>query len=61
LKTVAEGVESLAQVNQLDAIGCDSWQGYYFAMPLDVDGIDNLLRQPAEQQRGTARRLKLAS
>ena len=33
LRTVAEGVESMAQIEILRALGCDSAQGYYFGKP----------------------------
>ena len=34
LETVAEGIESSAQVAHLEALGCPRGQGYYFARPL---------------------------
>jgi len=33
LRTVAEGVETEAQLEQLRALGCDSAQGFYFGRP----------------------------
>jgi EAL domain-containing protein (putative c-di-GMP-specific phosphodiesterase class I) len=36
LTTVAEGVESLAQAKQLELLGCDLAQGYYFSKPLEA-------------------------
>jgi EAL domain-containing protein (putative c-di-GMP-specific phosphodiesterase class I) len=44
LETVAEGVESQAQVETLRDLGCLSAQGFHFAKPLHADGIDALLR-----------------
>ena len=35
LKTVAEGVENVNQVNYLKKIGCDMLQGYYYSKPVD--------------------------
>lgn len=35
LQLVAEGVETLAQAEQLTALGCEELQGYFFARPLD--------------------------
>lgn len=37
LKMVAEGVETAAQLAELDAYGCDYAQGYYFYRPLLAD------------------------
>ncbi len=36
LKVVAEGIESIEQLGQLTALGCDMGQGYHFAKPLSV-------------------------
>jgi EAL domain-containing protein (putative c-di-GMP-specific phosphodiesterase class I) len=33
LRTVAEGIESVPQVDRLRALGCDLAQGFYFARP----------------------------
>jgi len=33
LRTVAEGIETIAQVDRLRGLGCDLAQGYYFAKP----------------------------
>jgi EAL domain-containing protein (putative c-di-GMP-specific phosphodiesterase class I) len=35
LRLVGEGVESLAQAEQLTALGCEELQGYFYARPLD--------------------------
>lgn len=35
LQLVAEGVETLAQAEQLTVLGCEELQGYFFARPLD--------------------------
>jgi EAL domain-containing protein (putative c-di-GMP-specific phosphodiesterase class I) len=37
---VAEGVESVEVLDELRALGCDSFQGYLFARPLGVDDFD---------------------
>ena len=39
LKTVAEGVETVAQLDFLRAHGCDEMQGYYFSRPLAEDAF----------------------
>jgi diguanylate cyclase (GGDEF)-like protein/PAS domain S-box-containing protein len=49
LETVAEGVEQPTQAAELQALGSDLAQGYYFAQPLSAEDIDPLLRQPAMQ------------
>ena len=40
LRVVAEGVETIEQVNQLRAFGVDVMQGYLFNAPLAANGID---------------------
>jgi len=37
LTTVAEGVETLPQLEWLESMGCDMAQGYYFSKPLEAD------------------------
>jgi EAL domain-containing protein (putative c-di-GMP-specific phosphodiesterase class I) len=43
LETVAEGVEEPAQVESLRELHCELGQGFHFARPLSVDGIDAIL------------------
>lgn len=40
IKTVAEGVESLEQVEYLEKIGCDTIQGYYYSKPLSKNDFE---------------------
>ncbi len=42
MKVVAEGVEIKEQFEYLKAIGCDQYQGYYFAKPLNSDDFEAL-------------------
>jgi diguanylate cyclase (GGDEF)-like protein len=42
LEVVAEGVETLAQVQALRLAGCSHLQGYYFARPVDVEQARSL-------------------
>ncbi|MCR5278073.1 MAG: bifunctional diguanylate cyclase/phosphodiesterase [Lachnospiraceae bacterium] len=42
-KTVAEGVESLDQLDYLKGISCDLIQGFYLGRPMDSDNIEELL------------------
>jgi diguanylate cyclase (GGDEF)-like protein len=44
-KTVAEGVETLAQLDFLDRNGCDVMQGYYFSRPLAAEAATALLER----------------
>jgi diguanylate cyclase (GGDEF)-like protein/PAS domain S-box-containing protein len=43
LLPVAEGIERADQLEKLLDLHCDLGQGYYFAKPLSIDGIDELL------------------
>jgi diguanylate cyclase (GGDEF)-like protein len=43
LSVVAEGVESIAQVDRLRALGCDVAQGYYFWRPGPPEALAQLL------------------
>jgi diguanylate cyclase (GGDEF)-like protein len=48
LKVVAEGVETLAQLNYLLRHGCDVIQGYLFSRPVAAADIEALLRSPRD-------------
>lgn len=43
LSTIAEGVETLEQAEVLRTLGCEEFQGYYFARPLRADEVVKLL------------------
>jgi diguanylate cyclase (GGDEF)-like protein/PAS domain S-box-containing protein len=43
LRPVAEGIERADQLERLLDLHCDLGQGFYFAKPLPMDGIDELL------------------
>lgn len=47
LKSVAEGVETEAQLKRLKDIGCDYIQGYYFSKPLPVEDFESYLANEA--------------
>jgi EAL domain-containing protein (putative c-di-GMP-specific phosphodiesterase class I) len=47
LETVAEGIETDDQRIRLQAENVNIGQGYLFARPLDVEGIDELLGDSA--------------
>ena len=45
LRTIAEGVETAAVLEQLQAYGCDEVQGYYLAKPMPADAFMVYLQQ----------------
>ncbi len=42
--TVVEGVETLAELDQIQSLGCDMAQGFYFSRPLPAGAFEELLR-----------------
>ncbi|MBC8086180.1 MAG: EAL domain-containing protein [Phycisphaerae bacterium] len=46
LTTIAEGIEDLDQLRQLQALGCERGQGYFFSHPLSALEITEQLREP---------------
>jgi len=44
LKVIAEGVETAEQHQALAAMGCDAYQGYYFARPVAIENLTKTLR-----------------
>ena len=49
LKVIAEGVETQAQLEFLQALGCDYMQGYLLSRPLDAEHFTNLLTRFARE------------
>ena len=43
LKVIAEGTESIGEIECLQAFGCDQAQGYFYARPLPSDELEKLL------------------
>jgi EAL domain-containing protein (putative c-di-GMP-specific phosphodiesterase class I) len=56
--TIAEGVEQQAQLDQLQRMGCEQYQGYLFSRPGSAFEINALLRQRTSA-RGAAEPLHL--
>lgn len=48
LKVVAEGVETIGQLNELRRIGCDEAQGYYFHKPMLPDDLESIFIREAQ-------------
>lgn len=46
MKTVAEGIETLEQLEKLKELGCDIGQGYYLSRPVEPERITQLLSEP---------------
>ena len=44
VKVIAEGVETYEQLEQLRQLGCHLGQGYLLSTPMDIDGIESLLK-----------------
>ena len=44
MKTVVEGIETEKQFNILKELGCDYFQGYYFAKPMELDELVKCIR-----------------
>ena len=45
IQTIAEGVETKAQLTLLDQLGCDAVQGYYLSRPIPAAELLTLLRR----------------
>lgn len=54
LKVVAEGVESLAVLTQLRALGCDLVQGFFLSRPLPGEKVEAWVKQWNETKRREA-------
>jgi diguanylate cyclase (GGDEF)-like protein len=52
IPVVAEGVESTAELDELRTLGCDQFQGFLIARPLDADGIEWWIQQHPQTPKG---------
>ncbi len=52
MRTIAEGVETPAQLDVLQRQGCDEAQGYHFSRPLPADAFEALMRSRAADATG---------
>jgi diguanylate cyclase (GGDEF)-like protein len=43
MTVVAEGIESASQFDEVVALDCDSYQGYFFARPASADALDSMM------------------
>ncbi len=46
LRSIAEGVETVAQLDRLRELGCDQGQGYLFAKPMPPGDVPAMVGQP---------------
>jgi diguanylate cyclase (GGDEF)-like protein/PAS domain S-box-containing protein len=53
--TVVEGVETLSELEQIEGLGCDVAQGFYFSRPLPAADFDDLLRAGHQPTPGEVR------
>jgi diguanylate cyclase (GGDEF)-like protein/PAS domain S-box-containing protein len=52
LKTIAEGIENVPQLESLRRFGCDFGQGYLFSQPLDSMATEQFLKQELARANG---------
>ena len=45
MRVVAEGVETLEQLQQLKEMNCDEVQGYYFSRPVVAEEFKTMLQE----------------
>jgi EAL domain-containing protein (putative c-di-GMP-specific phosphodiesterase class I) len=49
IDSVAEGIETPEQLDELKALSCGFGQGYLLAEPMDADSLEKVLARPKEQ------------
>lgn len=50
IKTIAEGVETQAQLDLLKTLGCNMVQGYFISRPTTADNVQRLLQDQKEEK-----------
>jgi EAL domain-containing protein (putative c-di-GMP-specific phosphodiesterase class I) len=50
LDVVAEGIETLQELDKLNSLGCSKMQGYFFSKPLTSQDANSLLEKQAKMQ-----------
>ena len=45
MDVITEGVETEQQLRALVAMGCESFQGYYFSRPITVEAFEEMLEK----------------
>ena len=45
MEVISEGVETEAQLNNLMALGCNMFQGYYFSKPIPVAAFEEMVNE----------------
>ena len=53
LRTVAEGIESVRQLERLLELGCEYGQGYYFSQPMEAKAALQFMRQQVAPAKST--------
>lgn len=53
LRVIAEGVETLEQLQFLRSLKCDEVQGYFIGRPMPADGFEHTLREALRSSRDT--------
>jgi diguanylate cyclase (GGDEF)-like protein/PAS domain S-box-containing protein len=51
LKAIAEGIETVRQLERLLELGCEYGQGYYFSQPMEAKAAQQFMRQQVTQAR----------
>ena len=55
MRVIAEGADSLEDVNELEKLGCDAIQGYFYSEPLSFNDYQAFLKENKFEKRGDNR------